>query len=487
MERSVLPSFKAFPLSKSSAGNGVLSHVSHCERDIRVLSYNVLAQCKAKRSVYPYCHPSFLNRNHRLQATLEQIREVDAHVVCLQDADYYESWWHPQLQRLGYDGLFNSSGSFTKSGVALFYKREVFQLFQSENVNFNDVAKFLHDEKGSSRYIQNNVGVIAALQPWEDSRHPTAICVTSVCLCNPAVGDDAMLKLHDMQHQMLLRKIEEFNASFHLPVVICGTFNALPRSKNHRLMISGAYGRVVETPHVLEKRPWAEPLGRSQVKVSWDRAPYCGDTPITGYVVKRRGKLCKIFYQVSSSAILTACNSCFAIWKAGGNGSFQFPVHFQNENTQSVVVCGLSSGTTYEFIVAANSYAGVGDFSQPTKPVKTQSNPRYPPRSRYLQHPEEAATLKYSHHLAKQEDWYEYEKTVNASSEPGDFRRTGSTPRYESSQVNLDIANRTDIRNGRRMPNVVHSLQLKSLYATQKDQVENPTRITEKVRKLIIV
>ena len=143
-----------------------------------------------------------------------------------------------------------------------------------------------------------------------------------------------------------------------------------------------------------------------------------------------------------------------------------------------MVVCGLSSGTTYEFTVAATSYAGDGDYSQPTKPVTTISNPRFPPRSRYLKHPEEATTLKCSHHLSKQEDWYAYEESLE---QKGAYRNTGTTPRYVTSEVNIAIGNRTDVRNGKRAPNVVHSMQLKSLYATQKDQVEPPTLFTKQV------
>ena len=293
MDQSVLPSFVPILTSKHSTA----SSSPDSTHELRVLSYNVLAQCKAKQSDYPYCHPSLLNPKRRKEAALVQIKELNAHVVCLQDVDQYESCWRPELQKLGYDGVFNCTGSYMRTGVAVFYKREVFQLFQSEMINFNDVASFLHDEKGSSRFIQNNVGIITALQPWEDSTHPSAVCIATVGLVNPDATDTSLRKLHDMQHQMLLRKVEEFNSDFQLPVVICGTFHALPRSRNHRLMISGAYGKSIETPHALEERPSARPLGRSQIEISWPKAPYCGDTPITGYVVKRRGEFWIKFFQ----------------------------------------------------------------------------------------------------------------------------------------------------------------------------------------------
>ena len=67
----------------------------------------------------------------------------------------------------------------------------------------------------------------------------------------------------------------------------------------------------------------------------------CGDAPLQGYSLKRR---------------------------AGGNtvAGFKNEVFVEGEGVLTFSVCGLSSGTTYEFIVAGVSAVGVGEYSKCT-------------------------------------------------------------------------------------------------------------------------
>lgn len=258
------------------------------EGGIRIVSYNVLAQCHAKVSDYGYCPPGYLKLNYRFELLLSKICNLKASVVCLQEVDNYSNFWQPRLQKLGYDGIYNPSNDHPSTGVAIFYLRETFQLFRSERIDFNTVDEFLQIGKRSARYWQHNRGMIIGLQPWEESTHPSAICVSTVSLVD-TLGDPILGHLQRLQHLMLLRKLEAFNASFHLPVIVCGTFNCLPYTNTYKLLTTGAFPRDIKTASSLQNRPTGIPVGRSQVQLSWDKLPECGDTPITGFIVKRRG------------------------------------------------------------------------------------------------------------------------------------------------------------------------------------------------------
>lgn len=58
------------------------------------------------------------------------------------------------------------------------FKRELFQLFRSERILFDDLCEDLPPSE-SVRAKQGNVGTMALLQPWEDCPFPSAIVVGS--------------------------------------------------------------------------------------------------------------------------------------------------------------------------------------------------------------------------------------------------------------------------------------------------------------------
>ena len=105
---------------------------------------------------------------------------------------------------------------------------------------------------------------------------------------------------------------------------------------------------------------------RSTIKVEWE-APFEGDAPIKGYKIKRR---------------------------AGGNTAVGFTkeIDVPGEHIRHFIVCLLSSGTTYEFVVAAYSSVGVGEFSDPSLPISTNFNASNPPLHLHLKKKVEQTT-----------------------------------------------------------------------------------------------
>ena len=210
------------------------------EATISVSSYNVLSSKKVqvRRAQYSHCVPHVLNFAVRKTLLLAELAAADTDICCLQSVDHFEDWWQPQLSLLGYDGVFTKrTGGVPGEGVAVFFKREQFQLFKSQFIDFNEADQQLLSaaekmrRKRSSRAkkqssIPNNVGIIVGLQPWEKSVHPSAVLVCNAEL-DDATDGAGMLKRNN-QSLFLFQQVERFNAELHLPVVVCGTFNCEP-------------------------------------------------------------------------------------------------------------------------------------------------------------------------------------------------------------------------------------------------------------------
>lgn len=78
-----------------------------------------------------------------------------ADVLCLQDVDFFHQWWSPQLSSAGYDSLFKqrtSRAAVHQEGVVIAWKRDVFDLFRSEEMELNRcVLHLLHGILGCER------------------------------------------------------------------------------------------------------------------------------------------------------------------------------------------------------------------------------------------------------------------------------------------------------------------------------------------------
>ena len=151
---------------------------------------------------------------------------------------------------------------------------------------------------------------------------------------------------------------EKFNSVFQAPMVICGSFNVEPDSIIYGIMNTGKIPVKPKPPGKMKYVPIVCEPSRSTIKVQWE-APSEGDAPIQGYKIKRR---------------------------AGGNTAVGFTkeIDVPGEHKREFIVCLLSSGTVYEFIVAAYSSVGVGEYSDPSLPISTNINKSNPPLNLHL-------------------------------------------------------------------------------------------------------
>jgi mRNA deadenylase 3'-5' endonuclease subunit Ccr4 len=319
---------------------------------VRVMSFNVLAQSLTSTTRFPYCNSQVLKWRHRRVSLIKEVLSLNADILCLQEVDNYHEWWLEKMGLAGYDGVFfKKTSELRRDGVAIFYKRDLFQLFQTKEVKFDDLSS---EFENPARALTGHVALIVGLQPWEESSHASAVCITSTQL----VSGSGFADVHWAQSRRLVKEVERFNADFQLPVVICGSFNCNPGHEVYDMLTTGVLRELPKPPFKMENEPTTAARSRSTIRVEWN-APHEGDAPITGYKIRRR---------------------------AGGNTAvgFKKEIDIPDPNATGFTVCQLSSGTMYEFIVAAVSAVGVGTFSDPTYPVATLTNFSNPPVNRSL-------------------------------------------------------------------------------------------------------
>jgi mRNA deadenylase 3'-5' endonuclease subunit Ccr4 len=248
----------------------------------KIISYNVLAQVYCLPYRFPYCEPYYLKWRVRRLNFMKEILSYDADVVCLQEIDSYEEFWQPQMSDAGYDSIYKKRSGSKRDGVAVFFKRKLYQIFNSKVIYLNDIAKNIVNANDASRACQDNIALIVSLQPWEKSNHTSAKVVVSCQLH----WDPAVEHVQLMQAQSLFRAIEIYNSSFQLPVIVCGSFNCVPSSGVYHFLTTGCLKPKPLPPQRVTPPLCIDP-SQSTIDLQW-KAPEEGDAPIIGYLIERR-------------------------------------------------------------------------------------------------------------------------------------------------------------------------------------------------------
>lgn len=149
---------------------------------VRVQQFNVLADGLAGRRAdlgkFSRLDKSVLDWEVRKVNLLTEIKQYDADIITLQEADHYHDYFQPQLEALGYCGYFAAKPtsaclevSNNSDGCALFIKRSRLRVLSCETKTLAlSIAKLteggeLEEEAvGSNLEAQNQVAIIAVLE-----------------------------------------------------------------------------------------------------------------------------------------------------------------------------------------------------------------------------------------------------------------------------------------------------------------------------------
>ena len=302
----------------------------------------------------------------------------------------------------------------------------------------------------------DNVALLALLQPWEGSDHPSGVCVVCTQLHDGEGHDGEAVR--SLQARGLTRTLEAFNADFTLPIVMCGTMNCVPSSGTYHILCRGIEAQDPARPGAPGK-PLVEALSTSAARVRWAAPQHDSESlspPIDTYRLLWVPGGSRFLPGESLDAHEADCVVYDFVETESGN------VRSEQNPLRSCVVAGLSSGVAYEFRVLAINSLGPGPWSKRSDPVRMPRMAGNEPEDRVLlgaasirllrKRELEQARRRAEERLADPRA-YELRKLVKVDG-LFDMEReklhpfdsvSGLTPRYSDAMLHPDLANvRTD-------------------------------------------
>lgn len=93
-----------------------------------------------KLSWFSYCDPEFLQSRYRAPKILQEMKDVNSDVICLQECDYdlFLEFYQPNLERAGYKTLINVSNPNKIVTIAIAYKLSTCTLIKKEYLDLNN-------------------------------------------------------------------------------------------------------------------------------------------------------------------------------------------------------------------------------------------------------------------------------------------------------------------------------------------------------------
>ncbi|KAI8978627.1 Endonuclease/exonuclease/phosphatase [Pilobolus umbonatus] len=125
-------------------------------KTIRVMSFNILAQCLIKRKLFPDSG-EMLKWKTRRRMILEEIQLYAANIIAFQEMDNYNTFYNESLNKLGYKVVYHGHPA-KLHGCAVAVKSDTFDIIACETVDYNT------DPLCSPSIMTGNVAQLVALK-----------------------------------------------------------------------------------------------------------------------------------------------------------------------------------------------------------------------------------------------------------------------------------------------------------------------------------
>lgn len=203
-----------------------------------LMSYNVLAQCllEDNRYLYDHCHPDVLRWDYRKERLLAEFRLANADILCLQEVqnEHFDGFFVPELEKLGYSGIYKKRTGNKNDGCAIFYRNAVFVLDSSISVEFC--------RPGVGVLDRDNIALVATLHP-KDSEGAKFCVANTHLLFNPGRGDIKLAQLRVLLAEIdriAFHRLSHKKRPLYHPVILCGDMNSEPECPLYRFVGTGA-------------------------------------------------------------------------------------------------------------------------------------------------------------------------------------------------------------------------------------------------------
>lgn len=168
------------------------------------------------------------NRKH---CSLQEILNYNPDIISLQEVDHFSDFYLPQLQELGYEGIFlpkedspclkfaDNSGP---DGCAFFVDKERFILEESQEITLLD-----QEDKPTNQ--------VALLVKLFDKKEKKGLC----CVVTHLKAKPGFKDLRAAQGKSILKSLTNFVETENPEVLICGDFNAEPSEPVYSVLEEG--------------------------------------------------------------------------------------------------------------------------------------------------------------------------------------------------------------------------------------------------------
>lgn len=114
---------------------------------LRIQQFNILADglsgLRKDMGAFSRASPSFLNWSDRRRRLFVEIAQYDPDIITLQECDHFHDFFLPELEKLGYYGIFAPKPasaclevSENSDGCAIFFRRSVFEMMSVETLTY---------------------------------------------------------------------------------------------------------------------------------------------------------------------------------------------------------------------------------------------------------------------------------------------------------------------------------------------------------------
>ncbi|WBW74048.1 CCR4/nocturin family endoribonuclease [Schizosaccharomyces osmophilus] len=210
--------------------------------DIKVMTYNVLAQTNIRRSMFPHSGETLKWKN-RSKVLENEFKFYAPDIGCMQevDAEFIPSFYKPLMESMGFDLSFQAAEGKTH-GILIFWKTSLFEKLKVDVIYYDD-----HDEL-PGRMNTKNIGCCVSLQRTNDPSRGIFLATTHL-FWHP-YGSYERLR----QGAVLVKEVNAIaDARQNWPVIIAGDFNTEPFDTNYPAMTTKPFAICRRATDIIER------------------------------------------------------------------------------------------------------------------------------------------------------------------------------------------------------------------------------------------
>eukprot|EP01132_Coremiostelium_polycephalum_P004299 gene4299-5379_t len=206
---------------------------------LRVIQYNILADCYNQPHIFPHCNPKCLPWSYRRYILPKQIIEQNADIIGLQEVDYRFSELFNELKDKGfsvvdqvlidYENLLNANYLSHSQYKYISSDPTILKIIESKLIHFDHHTRhcllLLKDNHSNRTFIVSSVHLYWG--PQEFKFNYQYQCIQTIILTN--IIENVLLK-----HKLNPKET---------PVIILGDFNSGPDGGSYRYLDNGKFER----------------------------------------------------------------------------------------------------------------------------------------------------------------------------------------------------------------------------------------------------